>query len=58
LDAGGSVDELIVLQPKAIAMTDYHVALFYGDKIRVLCRMNDEMVWEQALPEVFIPSGR
>lgn len=47
--------------PLSIAMTEFHFILLYKDRIRAICHLNDEIVYEEMINLVcivFIADGR
>ena len=36
--------------PTAMVLTEFHVLLFYADKMQAICTLNDEVVSEEYVP--------
>jgi hypothetical protein len=45
-------DKSITQLPSSIAMTQFHFIMLYADRVCAVCRINDEMVWDEPLEKL------
>lgn len=48
-DSGKLVTEI----PISVALTEFHFILLYKDRVRAICQLNDQIVYEEMLPVVW-----
>eukprot|EP00158_Paraphelidium_tribonemae_P004321 Partr_v1_DN26687_c3_g1_i2_m69496 putative Vacuolar Protein len=48
--ATGALQEIIVVAPRYLACTQFHFILLYRDRVLVMSRLNDEIVFDATLP--------
>lgn len=49
-DSGKLVTEI----PISVALTEFHFVLLYKDRVRAICQLNDQIVYEEMIPIVRI----
>jgi hypothetical protein len=47
-DSGKLVTEI----PISVALTEFHFVLLYKDRVRAICQLNDQIVYEEMIPIV------
>lgn len=47
-DSGKLVTEI----PISVALTEFHFVLLYKDRVRAICQLNDQIVYEEMIPVV------
>jgi len=47
-DSGKLVTEI----PISVALTEFHFVLLYKDRVRAICQLNDQIVYEEMIPMV------
>ena len=47
-DSGRLVTEI----PISVALTEFHFVLLYQDRVRAICQLNDQIVYEEMIPIV------
>ncbi|KAI9301302.1 Pep3/Vps18/deep orange family-domain-containing protein [Cunninghamella echinulata] len=43
-------DQLIMEPPISVALTEFHFILLYKDRVRAICQLNDQIVYEEMVP--------
>ncbi|CAO3649927.1 unnamed protein product [Cunninghamella blakesleeana] len=46
-------DQLIMEPPISVALTEFHFILLYKDRVRAICQLNDQIVYEEMVPLQF-----
>lgn len=44
--------QLVLEFPISVALTEFHFVLLYKDRIRAICQLNDQIVYEEMIPLV------
>lgn len=47
-----SLGKLVTETPISLALTEFHFLLLYKDRIRAVCQLNDQIVYEEMIPVV------
>lgn len=46
--------KLITQIPISVALTEFHFILLYEDRVRAICQLNDQIVYEEMIPTVSV----
>ncbi len=44
--------KLVVEIPISVALTEFHFVLLYKNRVRAICQLNDQIVYEEMIPIV------
>lgn len=44
--------------PISVALTEFHFILLYKDRVRAICQLNDQIVYEEMIPVVSLAMKR
>lgn len=44
--------KLVTEIPISVALTEFHFVLLYKDRVRAICQLNDQIVYEEMIPIV------
>lgn len=46
------IGKLVTEIPISVALTEFHFILLYKDRVRAVCQLNDQIVYEEMIPVV------